>query len=195
MSDRLKKIKKNKALEEMKRTLAYSLSDADIRHILGQGTKIIEFKDMDMFKTIYDLLPRKKDFAIVLVEQKDNSGHWVMLLRDGNRIEQFDSYGVTLETELNFVSQAMNRMLGQSKQEFHTLMKTIDDEDELVFNKARLQSEDPTIATCGRHCCLRALMHNLGYSLEEYLQFLDDHHEETGLPIDVIVSKFVPLTR
>lgn len=195
MSDRLKKIKKNKALEEMKRTLAYSLSDADIRHILGQGTKIIEFKDMDMFKTIYDLLPRKKDFAIVLVEQKDNSGHWVMLIRDGNRIEQFDSYGVTLETELNFVSQAMNRMLGQSKQEFHTLMKTIDDEDELVFNKARLQSEDPTIATCGRHCCLRALMHNLGYSLEEYLQFLDDHHEETGLPIDVIVSKFVPLTR
>jgi hypothetical protein len=195
MSDRLKKIKKNKALEEIKRTLGYSLSDADIRHILGQGTKIIEFKDMDMFKTIYDLLPNEKDFAIVLVEQKDNSGHWVMLLRDGNRIEQFDSYGVTLETELNFVSQAMNRMLGQSKQEFHALMKTIDDEDELVFNKARLQSEDPTIATCGRHCCLRALMHNLGYSLEEYLQFLDDHHEETGLPIDVIVSKFVPLTR
>ena len=195
MSDRLKKIKKNKALEEMKRTLGYSLSDADIRHILGQGTKIIEFKDMDMFKTIYDLLPNEKDFAIVLVEQKDNSGHWVMLLRDGNRIEQFDSYGVTLETELNFVSQAMNRMLGQSKQEFHTLMKTIDDEDELVFNKSRLQSEDPTIATCGRHCCLRALMHNLGYSLEEYLQFLDDHHEETGLPIDVIVCKFVPLTR
>jgi hypothetical protein len=148
-----------------------------------------------MFKTIYDLLPNEKDFAIVLVEQKDNSGHWVMLLRDGNRIEQFDSYGVTLETELNFVSQAMNRMLGQSKQEFHTLMKTIDDEDELVFNKSRLQSEDPTIATCGRHCCLRALMHNLGYSLEEYLQFLDDHHEETGLPIDVIVCKFVPLTR
>ena len=195
MSDRLKKIKKNKALEEMKKTLGYSLSDADIRHILGQGTKIIEFKDMDMFKTIYDLLPNEKDFAIVLVEQKDNSGHWVMLLRDKNRIEQFDSYGVTLETELNFVSQAINRMLGQSKQEFHALMKTIDDEDELVFNKARLQSEDPTIATCGRHCCLRALMHNLGYSLEEYLQFLDDHHEETGLPIDVIVSKFVPLTR
>jgi len=195
MSDRLKKIKKNKALEEMKRTLAYSLSDADIRHILGQGTKIIEFKDMDMFKTIYDLLPNEKDFAIVLVEQKDNSGHWVMLLRDGNRIEQFDSYGCTLESELNFVSQAMNRLLGQSKQEFHTLMKTIDDEDELVFNKARLQAEDPTISTCGRHCCLRAMMHNLGYSLEEYLQFLDDHHEETGLPIDVIVCKFVPLTR
>jgi len=195
MSDRLKKIKKNRALEEMKKTLAYSLSDADIRHILGQGTKIIEFKDMDIFKTIYDLLPNEKDFAIVLVEQKDNSGHWVMLLRDKNRIEQFDSYGCTLESELNFVSQAMNRMLGQSKQEFHTLMKTIDDEDELVFNKARLQSEDPNIATCGRHCCLRALMHNLGYSLEEYLQFLDDHHEETGLPIDVIVSKFVPLTR
>jgi len=195
MSDRLKKIKKNKALEEMKRTLAYSLSDADIRHILGQGTKIIEFKDMDMFKTIYDLLPNEKDFAIVLVEQKDNSGHWVMLLRDKNRIEQFDSYGCTLESELNFVSQAMNRMLGQSKQEFHTLMKTIDDEDELVFNKSRLQAEDPTIATCGRHCCLRAMMHNIGYSLEEYLQFLDDHHEETGLPIDVIVCKFVPLTR
>lgn len=195
MSDRLKKIKKNKALEEMKRTLAYSLSDADIRHILGQGTKIIEFKDLDLFKTIYDLLPNEKDFAIVLVEQKDNSGHWVMLIRDGNRIEQHDSYGCTLESELNFVSQAVNRMLGQSKKEFHDLMKTVNDEDEIVYNKARLQTDDPTIATCGRHVCLRAMMHNLGYSLEDYLQFLEDQREETGLPIDVIVSKFVPLTR
>jgi hypothetical protein len=195
MCDRLKKIKKNKALEDMKKTLAYSLSDADIRYILGQGTKIVEFKDLDTFADIYDLLPEKKDFAIILVESKDNSGHWVMLLRDGNRIEQFDSYGCPLETELNFISSTMNRILGQSKQEFHQLMRTIDDKDELVYNKSRLQAEDPSISTCGRHCCLRALMHNLGYSLEEYLQFLEDHREETGLPIDVIVAKFVSLTR
>jgi len=195
MSDRLKKVRKNKALEEMRKTLAYSLSDADIRHVLGQDTKIIEFKDMDNFNSVYELLPKEKDFVVILIEQKDNSGHWVLLLRDKNRIEQFDSYGCTLESELNFVSAAMNRMLGQSKKEFHDIMKSVDEEDEIVFNKARLQSEDPSIATCGRHCCLRALMHNLGYSLEEYLQFLDDHHEETGLPIDVIVCKFVNIVR
>jgi hypothetical protein len=193
--DRLKKINRNRAMENMKKTLAYSLSDADIRHILGQGTKIIEFKDMDNFETIYDLLPNEKDFCVVLCEMKDNSGHWQLLLRDGNRIEQHDSYGCTLESELNFVTAAMNKMLGQSKKEFHDLMKTVNEEDEIVYNKARLQAEDPSIATCGRHCCLRALMHNLGYSLEEYLQFLEDQREETGLPIDVIVSKFVPLTR
>lgn len=195
MCDRLKKVRKTKELENMKKTLAYSLSDADIRHILGQNTKIVEFKDLDTFENIYELLPNEKDFVIILVESKDNSGHWVMLIRDGNRIEQFDSYGCPLETELNFISSAMNRMLGQSKQEFHQLMRTIDEDDELVYNKSRLQAEDPNIATCGRHCCLRALMHNLGYSLEEYLQFLEDHREETGLPIDVIVAKFVPLTR
>jgi hypothetical protein len=195
MCDRLKKVRKTKELENMRKTLAYSLSDADIRHILGQNTKIVEFKDLDTFENIYELLPNEKDFVIILVESKDNSGHWVMLIRDGNRIEQFDSYGCPLETELNFISSAMNRMLGQSKQEFHQLMRTIDEEDELVYNKSRLQAEDPNIATCGRHCCLRGLMHNLGYSLEEYLQFLEDHREETGLPIDVIVAKFVPLTR
>ena len=195
MSDRLKQIKKKKALAELEKTLSYSLSDADIRHVLGQDTKIIEFKDMDNYKSVYDLLPNEKDFVVILIEQKDNSGHWVLLLRDKNRIEQHDSYGCTLESELNFVSQAMNRILGQSKKEFHDLMKTVNDKDEIVYNKARLQSENPAIATCGRHVCLRALMHNLGYSLEEYLQFLDDHHEETGLPIDVIVCRFVPLTR
>ena len=195
MADRIKKVRKNKAMEDMKRTLAYSLSDADIRHILGQGTKILEFKDLDNFESIYDLLPEEKDFVIILVESKNNSGHWVMLIRDGNRIEQFDSYGCPLETELNFISSAMNRMLGQSKQEFHQLMRTIENQDELVYNKARLQAEDPNIATCGRHCCLRAMMNNLGYTLEEYLQFLQDHHDESGLPIDIIVSKFVPLTR
>lgn len=195
MSDRLKQIKKKKALAELEKTLSYSLSDADIRHVLGQDTKIIEFKDMDNYKSVYDLLPNEKDFVVILIEQKDNSGHWVLLLRDKNRIEQHDSYGCTLESELNFISQAMNRILGQSKKEFHDLMKTVNDEDEIVYNKARLQSENPAIATCGRHVCLRALMHNLGYSLEEYLQFLDDHHEETGLPIDVIVCRFVSLTR
>ena len=172
--DRLKKVRKNKEIENMRKTLAYSLSDADIRHILGQDTKIIEFKDMDTFESIYDLLPNDKDFCVVLCEMKDNSGHWQLLLRDGNRIEQHDSYGVTLESELNFVTAAMNKMLGQSKKEFHDLMKSVDDEDEIVYNKARLQAEDPSIATCGRHCCLRAMMFNLGYSLEDYLQFLED---------------------
>jgi len=193
--NRLQKVRKNKALEDMRKTLAYSLSDSDIRHILGQDCKIIEFKDLDNFESIYDLLPKEKDFVVILIEQKDNSGHWTLLIRDKNRIEQHDSYGCPLETELNFISSAMNRMLGQSKQEFHALMKTVDDGDEIVYNKARLQAEDPSIATCGRHCCLRAMMFNLGYSLEDYLQFLEDQREETGLPIDVIVSKFVSLTR
>ena len=79
MVDRLKM----KHLDTMKEILNYSLSDSDIRSILGEDTKIIEYKNLDQYNSLHDLMPNDGDYCVILIESKPSSGHWTgMSLRD-----------------------------------------------------------------------------------------------------------------
>ena len=42
----------------------YMVSSNDLKNILGDDLKIINFSDLRNYKTIYDLLPKKKDYCI-----------------------------------------------------------------------------------------------------------------------------------
>ena len=195
MTDRLKKIKKNKALEEMKRTLAYSLSDADIRHILGQDCRIVEYCDLDKFSSMDDLLPGETDYVIILIESQDNSGHWCAITKQNKVISMMDSYGIKLQDELNFISRAVNRMLGNTKEELEKLIKSCPDDVEVIYNKTPLQHQSPSICTCGRWVASYIQLFKLGYSLCEFLEIVQAQCEEYGVPPDVLVCKWVNLVR
>lgn len=196
MTDRLKTIRKNKGMESMKKTLNYSLSDADIRTILGHGAKIVEYKDLSNYEDMDDLLPNEKDYVIVLVESKPNSGHWCAITKGNGTITLFDSYGSKIQDELNFISKAMNRMLGQTKGELDRLIDSVPDHYEVVYNKDRLQAEKPDIATCGRWTSLFVTMFkDMNYDLHDFLEFIENQIKETGLPPDVLVCKYIPLTK
>ena len=52
-----------------------ALSDEDIRHILGGRRKILKYGELSKFGELDDLLPDLLDYAIVLYEEKENSGH------------------------------------------------------------------------------------------------------------------------
>ena len=193
--DRLKEIKKNKAMESMKKTLEYSLSDSDIRHILGNNCKIVEYTDLSNFRNMEDLLPNDTDFVVILIESKQNSGHWTSIAKANKRITLFDSYGCKLEDELNFISKAMNRMLCQSKSEIQNLIDSVPNDYEVIYNKTKLQAEKPEIATCGRWTCGWIQMFKMGYDLEEFLRIVEEQCKSSGLPPDVIISKWIPLTK
>jgi hypothetical protein len=190
--DRLKKIRKEKGVENMKKKLNYSLSDSDLRTILGQDCKIVEYKDLDQFRDMNDLLPNEKDYVIILIESQPNSGHWVSISKANGVITLMDSYGCKLEDELNFISKAINRMLGQTKGELEKLIDSVDDCD-VIYNKTRLQSEDPMISTCGRWSCAWIQMFKLGYTLEEFLNIVSEQCKTTGLAPDILVCKWVNL--
>lgn len=194
MLNKTKQLKKQKELDKMKDILNYSLSDSDIKSVLGLDTKIIEYNDFSKYKSIYDLLPNEKDFVVVLVESKINSGHWCALLRYNNTIELWDSYGGNIANELNFISRKMNKFLHQSKAELHQLLKTVKPEDEIIYSTTKLQQESPNIATCGRYTCLRIKMcMHLDYTLEQFLKFFIDKVNETGLSPDILVCKLIPI--
>lgn len=193
--DRLKKVRKSKEIEEMRKILAYSLSDADIRTILGQDCKIIEYCDLDKFSNMDDLLPNETDYVIILIESAENRGHWCAITKRDKVISMMDSYGVKLQDELNFISRTVNRMLGNTKEELEKLIKSCADDVEVIYNKTPLQSQSPDVASCGRWCASYIQLFKLGYSLEEFLEIVQAQCEEHDVPPDILVCKWIPLTR
>ena len=67
-----------------------------------------DYSDLD------GLLPKLKDYAIILYEEDANIGHWVGLLKYDNLYEFCDPYGLTPSEELAWVSLKTRRTLSQA---------------------------------------------------------------------------------
>ena len=72
------------------------ITDKDINAYFGQKDKhkIIFWSDLKYKDNIQQLLPKNKDYRIILigVDSKYN-GHWVLITRDNKTITYFNSYG------------------------------------------------------------------------------------------------------
>jgi hypothetical protein len=183
---------KQKELNEYRRRLQYMVSDEDIRNALGEDTKILKYSQLADYTSMLDLLPRELDFAFVLTETKQNSGHWCCLLRHGKTIEWFDSYGVKPDGELKFVPSFMRKLLGEDTKYLSILIRKLPREYQFEFNKSKLQKFSPNINTCGRWCLLRAEMLKLGYGLDEFVKFIDRNCHAREMPADVLLCTLIP---
>jgi len=70
--------------EDIKAVEAYSLSDLDIKKILGKTTRIIKYSELSKYTTLELLLPKHKDYVVILIEAHLNEGHWIGLCRFKN---------------------------------------------------------------------------------------------------------------
>jgi len=175
------------------------LSDDDFRRLLV-SPKIIKYSELESYKTLEELLPNNTDYVIILVESKKNVGHWVCMMRKGNMITEFDSYGSRIDHELDFITRMVKRLLGENRREIARL-ETASPKFTVTHNKMRLQSNKPldeTIpepATCGRWCAAVIQYHLMGYTLEEFQAIIrDKSHEKFDdmLPLDLIVCVMCP---
>ena len=62
---------------EIRRLNRKPLSDADLRRILGNDTKILKYAELASVPALTQLLPKPTDYCIILYESEMNSGHWV----------------------------------------------------------------------------------------------------------------------
>ena len=85
-----------------------SLSDTDLRKLLGTDLKIVKYSDLANVQDLDALLPQPQDYCIVLYEEMPNAGHWTGLLKYDDRYEHFDSYGVAPDKELPSLDQSQN---------------------------------------------------------------------------------------
>lgn len=83
------------------------VSDQDITNVLGPKAydHIIKYSELQNYKSIEQLLKGPKNFMIILIEiDKINSGHWISLLRNHNTIEVFNSYGSSISSKIDVLT-------------------------------------------------------------------------------------------
>lgn len=177
-------------MDELKQIEKTPLSDSDLRKILGSGTKIIEYSQLASIPHLSNLLPRQTDYCIILYETKQNSGHWVCLLKYRNIYEFFDPYGYEVDKALLWVPAHQRKLLNQSEPYLTHLLERSG--RQWIYNKKRFQKLSNTVNTCGPHCTHRIyqLLHN-NMDLRDYIEYMEDLKEQTGHSYDIIVSDFV----
>jgi hypothetical protein len=181
-------------MKNIKKILSYSFSNFDIKKLLGQDCKIMEYNDLIDYNTIDDLLPGENNYVVILIETSDNVGHWCCLLKYKNTLEWFDSYALGVDEELSFIRKTMNKILGQDKKQ---LTKLIDESPyECIYNNIPLQSHKSFISTCGRWVCSRVLQFKKGKNLKEYIEYLEYFIQQNQLkgPLkyDMLIIKDIP---
>jgi len=179
--------RKEAVINYYKKMLDQMISDVDFKRWLGEGCKIKKYSELKDYTTIYDLLPNEKDFVIILTEEKKNQGHWCCLLRNKDKFEWFDSYGVKPDGELKFIPLMVRRWLGQDEYDLSRLLEPVKYE----YNKKKLQNLQDGINTCGKWCIARILMFQTGHTLDEFLEKCKEKKDETGKPYDILVCDWI----
>jgi hypothetical protein len=176
-------------IEKYKKSLALMIASDDFARFLDDvsNNKILKYSELKNYNTMDELLPEKTDYKIILTESQINSGHWCCILKYGDTVEWFDSYGVRPDGELNFISAGMRKILGEDKHHLSRLIKTIKSPTKFIYNKKKLQVLKDGVNTCGRWTILRLVLSKNGYDLNEFLRFINDYCKNNDVPPDIAV--------
>ena len=127
-------------MEEVVNDISEYISDDDLRRYFGQSfdKKILKYSELDNYSSIDKLLPKSRDFCIILVENEYNSGHWCGLLKYGKTTEFFNPYGTRPGGELDFNDKAKNDSLEQFEPYLNQLLdKELMKGRNVIYNKKR----------------------------------------------------------
>lgn len=179
---------------KLKNKMSEYISDSDLTHYLGRNynKKIIKYSDLADVKSIDKLLPGKKNSRIILLENERNSGHWVLLIKDNNTIEYFNSYGKRPSIELDYNSPEKNKQLNQDHKYLNDLLTESLNKYDIIYNKIPFQKLDDNVATCGKHTLFRYICWKiLKMDLYNYIQFMNELKKKFKMDADYIVTMLI----
>ncbi len=131
-----------------------SLSGSDILEIVNHKAKIMTYNELEGYDDIDDVLD-ENGCCIVLYETKKNYGHWVCILKRGNTIEHFDSYGTFPDDELKFVPEYYREMNYKGYPHLTALLFFSKHKYKIEYNQFKLQKKRKGVNTCGRWVAMR----------------------------------------
>jgi len=170
-----------------------NITDGDIRRYFGDGVegRILKYSDLANYNTIDELLPKPRDFRIILIEDSVNRGHWCAILKYDKTIEWFNPYGIRPDAQKNLLGKLTNIMLGQERDYMTELMEKSKGY-KLIYNKKKLQRLKAGINTCGRWIILRVIcMKDMMMGLKEFIKMIETNKEASGLPADALVAIWI----
>jgi hypothetical protein len=158
----------------------YSLSDDDIRRLLGKDISLMTYPDLANKKSLNDCFDSKGRCIILFLTQDEHTGHWCCMFRTKKGVEFFDPYGDRPEEQLDEVPQSRLEQLDQDQPYLTDLMRRSG--VPIYYNTHAFQKERGDVNTCGRHCVVRLLYKDK--TLAQYKSIID----KTGLCPDDFVS-------
>lgn len=185
----------NVNVDQLKLNIKEDITDTDIRHYLDDESDkdVIKYSEIGNYKTLRDILPSNNSYKIILVESSYNNGHWISLYRKNKTITIFNSYGGFPSSELNFVSNKNNKLLGQNIKHLNILLENgLKNGFKIVYNKRKLQELKNGVNTCGKWVLLFImLMENYDIDLKGFLQMIDKLVYKFKLTPDELVSLII----
>jgi len=178
-----------------KNDINYFITNHDLDKLI-HNVKIVKFADLENYASIYDLLPKKIDFVVILTETEGvNTGHWQLLLRNNNVFEFFDSYGDEPKTIIKFITKKMNQYLGNDyNKDMGHILKSIKPTDKLIINKYEFQSDTNDVNTCGRWVASRIIQFMLGMDNKQFINwFKQIKKQNPRLKNDEIISELIKI--
>ena len=146
------------------------LSNEDLEQHLGTQ-KIVKYSELSHYKDLYDLLPLKKDYCIILLEAQENRGHWTVLIRQRKKFYYFNSYGKAYDKDKSYISKIMLKILHEDRNEIQRLI-TATGLKGIWWNRVKMQGNSQA---CGRYCVFFVIMSNLNYTPPQAVDFLTRH--------------------
>ena len=167
-----------------------SLSDTDIKNILGKQCKIIKYSELSKYSDLDQLLSKDKDYVVILIENSPNEGHWCGLLRYNNIFEWFDSYSFKVDADLKWTSKQTRKQLHE---DIPYLSELLDKSNkECIYNNIKYQEMSNKINTCGTHVCCRIWhLMNKNLTLPDYYKMMKTIHDRTGYTYDEVASMWI----
>jgi hypothetical protein len=156
MSEILRKIYREMTIKKYSPT-----TDKDLLKAID--TNIVEHRNLYKYSNIDQIL--KNDACIIFYDRTSgNVGHWCCIIRRGDSIEYFDSYGRP---------PSFPKYIHGDKPYLLNLLKK--SRYYVYYNPYNFQSKG--VATCGRHVVMRILFKR--YSLGYYKRFMNniDHDD------------------
>jgi hypothetical protein len=179
---------------EVREIATQPLTDLDIKKYIPNA-RIMSSSEIGNYSDINQLMPKDKESIFIIYESKPNYGHWVLLSKYApNVFEYFDSYGNDIDAPINWVNSQKQRELDLEPYLTDLLAKDKKQNKDLdiIYNSKDFQKENHNIATCGRHCILRAItIENDNQQLTDYIKMMNSIKDVTGFNYDDIVSAII----
>jgi hypothetical protein len=146
-----------KTEEQLSQIKRYSLSDSDIKSLLGGDARILTYPEFAEYENILDCFDEEGRCVFLFLTTDANTGHWLCMFLRKDHIEYFDSYAKPPEAQRQWISRDMLEELGEGDRLLYKLMEK--SKVPVYYNRFPYQKDKYGYNTCGRWVCAR-LMNN-----------------------------------
>lgn len=159
----------------------YSLTDKDLS-VLVPGCKVVIYNALDQYASIDQLL--SKPCVILFEVSRRRHGHYVCMFKEGGTCFFFDSYGIGIEEQKDYVSRRMLKRVNYISRLLKESAYKVD------YNPHCYQGK--TSATCGRWCAVR--LNNRALNDSEFFEWVSGLCKQYHVsPDELVVALTKPI--